>query len=81
MGRLPRNTCKRTACSHEGATKNTNFHVLCPEITVDSRTTLYIREKQLGVLISEYLEAHWDNIVDERVLTMCLQERQARVCL
>ena len=33
-----------------------NFHVLCPEIIVDSRTALRIWEKQLAVLSSKYPE-------------------------
>ena len=46
-----------------------NFHVLCPDIIVDSRTAVRIREKQLAVLILEHPEVDWDDIVDERVLT------------
>jgi hypothetical protein len=46
-----------------------NFHVLCPDIIVDSRTAVHIREKQLAVLILEHPEVDWDDIVDERVLT------------
>ena len=46
-----------------------NFHVLCPDIIVDSRTAVRIREKQLAVLISEHPEVDWGDIVDERVLT------------
>ena len=33
-----------------------NFHVLCPDITVDSRTAVRVREKQLAVLTSKYSE-------------------------
>ena len=46
-----------------------NFHVLCPDIIVDSRTAVRIREKQLAVLTSEHPEVDWNDIVDERVLT------------
>ncbi|CAL5226715.1 g9567 [Coccomyxa viridis] len=46
-----------------------NFHVLCPDITVDSRTAVCIREKQLAVLTLEHPEVDWNNTVDERVLT------------
>ena len=46
-----------------------NFHVLCPEIIVDNRTAVRIREKQLAVLTSEHPEVDWNDIVDERVLT------------
>ena len=46
-----------------------NFHVLCPDIIVNSRTAVRIREKQLAVLTSEYSEVDWNDIVDERVLT------------
>ena len=46
-----------------------NFHVLCPDIIVDSRTAVRIREKQLAVLTSEHHEVDWGDIVDERVLT------------
>ena len=46
-----------------------NFHVLCPDIIVDSRTAVRIREKQAAVLTSEHPEVDWDDIVDERVLT------------
>ena len=46
-----------------------NFHVLCPDITVDSRTAVRVREKQLAVLTSEHPEVDWNDIVDERVLT------------
>ena len=48
-----------------------NFHVLCPDITVDSRTAMRIREKQLAVLTSEHPEVDWNEhpLVDERVLT------------
>ena len=46
-----------------------NFHVLCPDIIVDSRTAVHIREKQLAVLNSSYPEVDWNDIVDERVLT------------
>ena len=48
---------------------NANFHVLCPDIIVDSRTAVRIREKQLAVLTSEHPEVDWNDIVDERVLT------------
>ena len=44
------------------------FHVLCPDIIVDSRTALHIREKQLAMLSSEHPAVDWDDIVDERVL-------------
>ena len=40
------------------------LHALCPDIIVDSRTTIRICEKQLAVLRSD-----WNDIVDERVLT------------
>jgi len=43
--------------------------VPCPEIIVDSRTAVRIREKQLAVLTSEHPEVDWGDIVDERVLT------------
>ncbi len=46
-----------------------NFHVLCPDIIVDSRTAVRIREKQLAVLTLEHPEVDWGDIVDERVLT------------
>ena len=46
-----------------------NFHVLCPDIIVDSRTAVRIREKQLAVLTLEHPEVDWNDIVDERVLT------------
>ena len=46
-----------------------NFHVLCPDIIVASRTAVRIREKQLAVLTSEHPEVDWNDIVDERVLT------------
>ena len=46
-----------------------NFHVLCPDIVVDSRTAVRIREKQLAVLSSEHPEVDWNDIVYERVLT------------
>ena len=46
-----------------------NFHVLCPDIIVDSRTAVRIREKQLAVLTSKYSVVDWNDIVDERVLT------------
>ena len=46
-----------------------NFHMLCPDIIVDSRTAVRIREKQLSVLTSEHPEVDWNDIVDERVLT------------
>ena len=46
-----------------------NFHVLCPDIIVDSRTAVRVREKQLAVLTSEHPEVDWNDIVDERVLT------------
>ena len=49
--------------------EHANFHVLCPDITVDSRTAVRIREKQLAVLTSEHPEVDWGDIVDERVLT------------
>ena len=45
-----------------------NFHVLCPDIIVDSRTAVRIREKQPAVLSSEHPAVHWNDIVDERVL-------------
>lgn len=47
-----------------------NFHVLCPDFIVDSRTAVRIREKQLAVLTSEHPEVDWNDIVDERVLTL-----------
>ena len=46
-----------------------NFHVLCPDIIVASRTAVRIREKQVAVLASEHPEVDWNDIVDERVLT------------
>ena len=46
-----------------------NFHVLYPDIIVDSRTAVRVREKQLAVLTSEHPEVDWNDIVDERVLT------------
>ena len=46
-----------------------NFHVLCPDIILDSRTALRIREKQLVILASEHHEVDLNDIVDERVLT------------
>ena len=46
-----------------------NFHVVCADITVDSRTAVRIREKQLAVLTLEHPEVDWNDIVDERVLT------------
>ena len=46
-----------------------NFHVLCPDIIVDSRAAVRIREKQLAVLTLEHPEVDWGDIVDERVLT------------
>ena len=46
-----------------------NFHVLCPDIIVDSRTAVRIREKQLAVLTLEHPEVDWGDIVDEKVLT------------
>ena len=46
-----------------------NVHVLCPEVTVDSRTAVRIGEKQLAMLTPEHHELDWDDIVDERVLT------------
>ncbi|CAL5226117.1 g8934 [Coccomyxa viridis] len=46
-----------------------NFHVLCPDIIVDSRTAVRVREKQLAVLTSDHPEVDWNDIVDERVLT------------
>ena len=46
-----------------------NFHVLCPDIIVNSRTAVRIREKQLAVLTLERSEVDWGDIVDERVLT------------
>jgi len=46
-----------------------NFHVLCQDIIVDSRTAVRIREKQLAILTSEHPEVDWNDIVDERVLT------------
>ncbi len=49
--------------------EHANFHVLCPDIIVDSRTAVRIREKQLAVLTSEHPEVDWNDIVDERVLT------------
>ena len=36
-----------------------NFHVLCPDIIVDSRTAVRIREKQLRILSSEHPEVDW----------------------
>ena len=36
-----------------------NFHVLCPDIIVDSRAAVRIREKQQPVLISEHCEVDW----------------------
>ena len=48
---------------------NANLHVLCPDIIVDSRTALRIREKQLAVLTSEHPEVDLGDIVDERVQT------------
>ena len=49
---------------------NANFHVLCPNIIADSRTAVRIREKQLAILTSGYLEVDCNDIVDERVLTL-----------
>ena len=46
-----------------------NFHVLCPDIIVDSRNAKRIRERQLAVLTSEHPEVDWGDIVDKRVLT------------
>ena len=46
-----------------------NFHVLCPDIIVDSKTAVRIREKQLMMLTSEHPEVDWNKVVDERVLT------------
>ncbi len=46
-----------------------NYHVLCPDIIVDSRTAVRIREKQLAVLTLEHPEVDWGDIVDEKVLT------------
>ena len=46
-----------------------NFHMLCPDIIVDSCTAVRIREKQLAVLTSEFPETDRGDIVDERVLT------------
>ena len=46
-----------------------HFHVLCPDIIVDSRTAVRIRDKQLAVLTSEHPEVDWNDIVDEKVLT------------
>ena len=43
--------------------------MLCPDIIVDSRTAVRIREKQLAVLMSDHPEVDWNDIVDERVLT------------
>jgi len=45
-----------------------NFHVLCPEIAVDSRTAVRIRETELAVPMSQYPESDWGDIVDKRVL-------------
>ena len=46
-----------------------NCHVMCPDIIVDSRKAVRVREKQLAVLTLEYPEVDWGDIVDERVLT------------
>ena len=46
-----------------------NFHVLCPEIIVDSRTAVRVREKELAVLTLEYPDGDWGDIADERMLT------------
>ena len=56
----------RTLFEHRNSA---NFHVLRPDITVDSRPAVHIREKQLAVLTSEHPEVDWNDIVDERVPT------------
>ena len=48
---------------------NANFHVLCPDIIVNSRTAVRIQEKQLAGLTLEHPEVDWGDIMDERVLT------------
>ncbi len=52
-----------------GHRNRANFHGLCPDIIVNSRTAVRIREKQLALLTLEHSEVDWGDIVDERVLT------------
>ena len=45
------------------------LYVLRPEIIVDSRTAVRMREQQkVAVLMLEYPEVDWGNIMDERLL-------------
>ena len=51
--------------------KSRSFHVVCLDISVDSRIALCIRNKQVTALDEEDSEVDWGEIVDERVLKAC----------
>ena len=53
--RALRSVVGETRVLHEHR-NSANFHVLCPDIIVDSRTAARIQEKQLAVLASEHPE-------------------------
>ena len=55
--------------SRNSRSEQWNFHVLCPDIKVDSTTPVRIWEKQVAMLTSEHLEVDCNDVVDERVLT------------
>ena len=60
-----------------------NIHMVCPNIIVDSRTALCIRDKQLTALNEEYPEVDWGDIVDKRVLTanVCVSAGMTGSCV
>lgn len=55
----------RLLIKHE---KGANYHVMCPDIVVESKNALRIRDKQPTALNEEYTEVDWGDIVDKRVL-------------